>query len=55
MRFNPKFILSILATVPFALAAVNGACANDKKGICISTGNCPSDPNDVKCCSNMYS
>jgi len=65
MRFNPKLVLSLLATVPSVLAAVNGACANDKKGICISTGtcgnykgttstgNCPSDPNDVKCCSNI--
>jgi len=65
MHFNPKLILSLLATVPSALAAVNGACANGKKGICISTGscgsykgttsngNCPSDPNDVKCCSNI--
>jgi len=60
-----KFILSLLATVPSALAAVNGACSNGVKGICIdsgicgnyggtsSSGNCPSDPNNVKCCSNI--
>jgi len=65
MRFNSRLVLSLLAVVPSALAAVNGACSNNVKGICISTGtcgnyhgttstgNCPSDPNDVKCCSNI--
>jgi len=65
MRFNPKLILSLLITIPSALAAVNGACSNGKKGICIATGtctsyggktsngNCPNDPNNIKCCSNI--
>jgi len=65
MRFNTRRVLSLLAVAPSALAAINGACSNGVKGICISTGNCgnyggttssgncPSDPNDIKCCSNI--
>jgi len=64
MRFN-SIVLSLLAAVPSALAALNGRCSYGVKGICIntttcsnysgspSTGNCPSDPNNVKCCSNI--
>jgi len=64
MRFN-SIALSLLAAVPSALAALNGACSYGVKGICVrtatcnnyggslSTGNCPNDPNDVKCCSNI--
>jgi len=64
MRFSP-IVLSLLAAVPSALAALNGACSYGVKGICVntstcssyggktSTGNCPSDPNNVKCCSNI--
>jgi len=65
MRLNSKLIFSLLVAIPSALAAVNGACSNGKKGICISTttcknykgttsnNNCPKDPNDIKCCSNI--
>jgi len=65
MRFNTRRVISLLAVVPSTLAAVNGACSNGVKGICISTGtcgsyggktstgNCPNDPNDIKCCSNI--
>jgi len=66
MRFNTKLILSLLLTVaPSTLAAVNGKCSSGKKGICIATGTCskyggstsngycPSDPNNIKCCSNI--
>jgi len=54
-----------LAIIPSTLAAVNDTCANGIKGICIdsdicgsyggttSTGNCPNDPNNIKCCSNI--
>jgi len=65
MRFNSKYIISLLAVLPSAFAAVNGKCSNGVKGICIATstctsyggksssGNCPSDPNNIKCCSNI--
>jgi len=65
MHLKTELILSLLVTVPSALAAVNGACSNGVKGICIdsstcskysgktSNGNCPKDPNNIKCCSNI--
>jgi len=65
MRFNTKSVLSILVALPSTLAALNGACSYGKKGICVKTstcknyggtisnGNCPNDPNDVKCCSDI--
>jgi len=65
MRFNSRRVLSLLAVVPSAFAALNGPCSNEVKGICISTstcdsyggsistGNCPNDPSDIKCCSNI--
>jgi len=65
MRFNFRRVLSLLVVVPSTLAAVNGACSNGVKGICISTstcnsyggtissGNCPDDPSDIKCCSDI--
>jgi len=64
MRFSP-IILSLLAAVPSALAALNGRCSYGVKGICVktgtcsnyggtsSTGNCPNDPKNVKCCSDI--
>jgi len=64
MRFNSKLVLSVLATVPSTLAAVNGRCTG-KTGICISTGTCsnyggtsvvgkcPNDPNDIRCCDSI--
>jgi len=64
MRIYYKLLLSLLATVP-TLAKLNGSCSNGKKGICVNTttcnnykgtissGFCPNDPNNVKCCSNI--
>jgi len=64
MRFNSKLVLTLLATVPSAFAALNGRC-NGVSGICIKTGTCgkysghsisgkcPNDPNDVKCCQSI--
>jgi hypothetical protein len=64
MYFNSKLILTLLVTIPAIFAAVNGEC-NGRSGICIKTdtcnnyggtsfsGQCPSDPNDVKCCDNI--
>ena len=64
MHFNSKLILTLLVTIPVIFAAVNGEC-NGRSGICIKTdtcsnyggqsfsGQCPSDPNDVKCCDNI--
>jgi len=65
MSLKIKLILSLIAIIPSALTAVNDACANGIKGICIdsdicgnyggttSNNNCPNDPNNVKCCSNI--
>jgi len=63
MRFNSKLIiLSLLAVFPSTLAARNDRCSYGKPGICISkgtcksyggsysNGNCPHDPNNIKCC-----
>jgi len=64
MHFNPKLVLTLLATLPAAFAALNGKCTG-RNGICISTGTCqnyggtsisgkcPNDPNDVKCCDSI--
>jgi len=65
MRFNSRFVLALLTALPSAFAAINGKCSYGKKGICIGTGtcgkyggktsngNCPNDPNDVKCCESI--
>jgi len=65
MLFNTKLIVSLLAAVPSAFAAVNGSCSYGKKGICITTstctsfggsytnGNCPNDASNIKCCDNI--
>ena len=64
MNFNIKLILTLLVIIPSIFAYVGGEC-NGRNGICISTstcsnyggtsysGNCPSDPNDVKCCDEI--
>ncbi|KAF7337211.1 hypothetical protein MSAN_02273500 [Mycena sanguinolenta] len=60
MKFSPALIL--FASVTSTLAAVNGPCSSGP-GVCISTssctagggsytsGLCPWDPNDIKCCT----
>ena len=64
MHFNLKLILTLLVIIPIIFASLNGECSG-RNGICIKTdtcsqyggqsfsGNCPSDPNDVKCCDNI--
>ena len=64
MNFNSKLIIVLLVTIPTIFAYVNGEC-NGRSGICINTntcssyggqsfsGNCPSDPNSIKCCDNI--
>ena len=64
MRINTKFVLSLLATVPTSLAAINGRCSG-RNGICIATstcsnaggisytGRCPNDASNIKCCDNI--
>ena len=65
MHFNYKLlILTLLVTVPYSFAEVNGKCSG-RNGICIKTsscinyggsmysGYCPSDPSNVKCCDNI--
>ena len=59
-----KFILILLAAISTALASIYGQCTG-RSGICIDTGtctsyggtysigNCPGDPEDVKCCDNI--
>ena len=59
-----KFILVLLSVVSTALASMYGQCTG-RSGICIDTGtctsyggtyssgNCPGDPEDVKCCDNI--
>jgi len=64
MKLNSKLILSLVATIPSTLAAVNGRCTG-RNGICVATGTCssyggtyytgrcPNDPNNIKCCDNI--
>ena len=64
MHFDSKLILILLATISTSLASLNGQC-NGRNGICIhtgtcsnyggqtSSGNCPTDPSDVKCCDDI--
>jgi len=65
MRLNAKLVLTLLAALPSTFAAVNGKCSNGKNGICIATGTCsnyggtyssgycPNDPSNIKCCENI--
>ena len=66
MRVKIKSILFLLFILPYALS-VGGKCSsNAANGVCISakeckqhgdiyaTGLCPNDPNDIRCCFNIY-
>ena len=64
MQFEPKLILILLATISTVLSSLDGQCSG-RNGICIhtstctnyggetSSGNCPTDPSDVKCCDDI--